>query len=490
VKYFIIGAVSSFMLLLIVGGIFAIRAEPGSNGTGVAPSNSSAPNPPTPNPLAAAPKTPSNAPAPTAILASDVDPATSGYTILASADSGCTIFAQKPDATTVQAAIVAALHDLTRILDSKPTVQGAFADVQQQHRGGATFTGKLKGLAIKGTIMCGIGDKGAAIIVVYDRIDAPASDWAKLTAALPMDTQMQEQSIGDGAGTISIPAAWKITSSSNLGAVIADGPDKEKVALGIGLEVVTPDSMAAGVQRQLAYSGQLTAATRMLVAPYTGPVDALKNLTPQLSEMSESNGGPSFTLDQVLQSDPVAAQLPSGQAARIYFSTTQTQSGQTVHMRAWAQMECYTVANGTWGIICNEVIGPDATFDRDLPTMLAIAKSWKLNDAVVLEHGNQNVAASNARFAAFENSMKEKQDAFDSYLKSVQHNELITERSNADFDEVIRGYRTVYDTETGDRASADLGNVNEIVNALNERDPGRYVQIPLRDEEFPLTQGQ
>ncbi len=65
----------------------------------------------------------------------------------------------------------------------------------------------------------------------------------------------------------------------------------------------------------------------------------------------------------------------------------------------------------------------------------------------------------------------------------------ITERSNADFDEVIRGYRTVYDTETGDRASADLGNVNEIVNALNERDPGRYGN-PLRDEEFPLTQGQ
>jgi hypothetical protein len=390
----------------------------------------------------------------------------------------------------VPAAIIAALHDLTHILDSKPAVQGAFADAQQQHRGGATFTGTLKGQSIKGTIMCGIGEKGATITIVYDRIDAPASDWAKLTAALPTDTQMQEQSIGDGAGTISVPAGWKITSSSNLGAVMIDGPGKQKVALGIDLEVVTPDSVAAGVQHQLAESGQLTPATRMLVAPYTAPVDALKNLSPQISEMSANNGGPSFTIDQIMQSDTVAAQLPNGQAARIYFASTDTQNGESVHMRSWMQWECYMVGNGTWGILCNQVTGPDATFDRDLPTMLAISKSWKLNDAVVMEHGNQNVAAFNARFVAFENAEKEKQDAFDDYLHSIQHNELITSRGNADFDEVIRGYRTIEDTQTGDRASADLGNVNEIVNALNERDPGRYVQIPLRDEEFPLNQGQ
>ena len=122
--------------------------------------------------------------------------------------------------------------------------------------------------------------------------------------------------------------------------------------------------------------------------------------------------------------------------------------------------------------------------------MIAISKSWKLNDSVVMEHGNQNVAASNARFAAFEASQKENQDAFDNYLHSIQHNGLITDRTNADFDEVIRGYRTIEDTQTGDRASANLGNVNEIVNSLNEHDPGRYIQIPLRDEEFPLNQGQ
>ncbi|MGA2443639.1 MAG: hypothetical protein ABSH08_22015, partial [Tepidisphaeraceae bacterium] len=382
------------------------------------------------------------------------------------------------------------LRDMTRILDSKPSVMGAFADAQQQRRGGATFNGLLKSQPAKGIIMCGIGEKGAAITIIYDRADAPKSDWAKLTAALPLDLQMQTQSFGDGAGTISIPPKWKITSASNIGSVFVEGPAQQAVSLGLGMEVLTPDSMGASVQNQLAASGQLTPVMRILVAPFTGPTEALKNLTPQLSEMSQARGGPAIRLDQILQADPVQPQFPSGQAARIYYKTTQSLNGQSTVFRAWVQLECYPVGNGMWGIYACTVSGPDSTFDANLPIMLDIAKSWKLNDAVVAQHSQQNIAASNARFQAFEQSQKEKQDAFDDYLASIQHNELIRERSNADFDEVIIGYRTVYDTETGEHRSVDLGNVDGIVNALNQGNPGRYVQIPLRDEEFPLPQGR
>ncbi|HEX4055285.1 MAG TPA: hypothetical protein VHX86_13560 [Tepidisphaeraceae bacterium] len=487
VKYFILGAAGSFVLLLIVGIIFAIKAPAGRDDAGQIADSGHVQTPDSRNLNSQIPNGPTQA---ISDSGNDVDPAAAGYTVLASSDTGWAIFAQQPDSNTVQAAIVATLHDLTRMLDDKPMVQGAFADAQQQRRGGATFTGMFHGHAIRGTIMCGIGDKGAAVTVIYARADAPAADWAKLLAALPLDAQLQEHPIGDGAGTIGIPAGWKITSSSNVGAVAVTGPGRQDVSLGLGLEVVTPDSMAAATQRQLSYGGQVNPAMRLLVAPYTAPVDALKNLTPQLSEMSQSRGGPSIVLDQILETETVPAQLPGGQAQRIYFSSDHSQNGQTVHRRAWAQMECYPVGSGTWGIYCSEVSSPDASFDRDLPTMVAIAKSWKLNDSVVQQHTQQNIAAQNQRFAAFEQSMREKQDAFDSYLKSVQHNELIQERSNANFDEVIRGYRTVYDTETGQRTSADLGNVNEIVNSLNEYDPGRYVQIPLRDEEFPLNQGQ
>ena len=46
----------------------------------------------------------------------------------------------------------------------------------------------------------------------------------------------------------------------------------------------------------------------------------------------------------------------------------------------------------------------------------------------------------------------------------------------------IRGQRTVMDTTTGEKQSVDLGNVDGIVNKLNVFQPGRYQQIPLRDE--------
>ena len=328
IKYIIAGSACTFILLLIVGAIFAIKAHVDGEDAAFAPASTStqtpiaqAPNPlaadsPASNPLAANPATSIATPQSNTGSGNDIDPATTGYTVLASANAGRTIFAQKTDATTAQAAIVATLRDLTRILDSKPAVQGAFADAQQQRRGGATFTGTLNGHFVKGTIFCGVGDKGAAVTIIYDRADAPASDWATLTAALPLDLKMREQSIGDGAGTISVPADWKISNSSNIGSVVIQGPAKQIVSLGIGMEVVTPDSMGAATQRQLANMGQLTPATRMLVAPLTGPVDALKNLMPQLSDMSQSRGGPSISLDKVIQSDAVTAQLPGGQAAR------------------------------------------------------------------------------------------------------------------------------------------------------------------------------
>ena len=56
----------------------------------------------------------------------------------------------------------------------------------------------------------------------------------------------------------------------------------------------------------------------------------------------------------------------------------------------------------------------------------------------------------------------------------------------ADQDEVIRGYRKVSDTQTGDEADVNLADSTAIVNALNENDPGRYAEIPLRDEVEPL----
>jgi hypothetical protein len=60
-------------------------------------------------------------------------------------------------------------------------------------------------------------------------------------------------------------------------------------------------------------------------------------------------------------------------------------------------------------------------------------------------------------------------------------------RGHDNYDEVLRGYRTVEDTQTMVKGSVDLGNVDKILDDLDERKPGRYRQIPLRDQADPVS---
>ena len=67
--------------------------------------------------------------------------------------------------------------------------------------------------------------------------------------------------------------------------------------------------------------------------------------------------------------------------------------------------------------------------------------------------------------------------------KSNEYAAKVRSNSNADFDEVIRGYRTVEDTQTGERREANLGYVDQIVEKMNEKEGyERDKEIPLRDQ--------
>ena len=120
--------------------------------------------------------------------------------------------------------------------------------------------------------------------------------------------------------------------------------------------------------------------------------------------------------------------------------------------------------------------------------MLAIATSLKTDAQAIQRATGRALDAQNANFQAMQRAHATQVEGFDDYMKSQQRNSLIRDRSAADFDEVIRGQRTVEDTRTGERTSVNLGNVNEIVEKLNEHDPDRYIQIPLRDEVAPLPE--
>jgi hypothetical protein len=438
------------------------------------------------NPLAAA--QPANPLVQPAAPAANANPAPfNDFQVLATTDSGKTLFIQKPQATSAQSAIQSTLPDLAKLFGSRPKPLNAFADSQQPTRGGATFSASKDSKEIHGTILCGAADRGEVVTVVYANADAPATDLATLNAALPMQSKMETHAFPDDTGSIDLPSGWTTPNETVLGGVVVNGPADQIVTLGRGIEVVTPNSPIVQMQQQAEANARAWGMAppprmRVFVAPFTGPADALKNLVPQISEFSQMANGPALSLDQIIDSHPAPANLPNGQAALVQYLIIK--GDQKFH--CIAQIETYPLGPQGWGVFFSELAAPAATFDHDAPTMWAIARSFKTNDAVIAQKTQQQIQANNQRFAAFEQSMKEKQDSFDSYMQSVKNRELVNSRTNADFDEVIRGYRTVEDTSTGEHTSVDLGKVDDVVNKLNEADPGRYKQIPLRDEEYPV----
>src|SRR5260370_20481977 len=282
--------------------------------------------------------------------------------------------------------------------------------------------------------------------------------------------------VAGGSGTSSIPGGGRIATSTPPGGVIVDGPNGQRVALGAGVEILDSRSPMAGMAQQL---GQ---ADNVLIAPFADPDRALVSLAQQLNQRAQSRGEPTETLDRYLDVQPLRAILPGGRAQAVYYASTIVKGGSAVAYRTRAQLESYVLGDGeAWGLYFGALVtAPDATFDRDQPTLIAIAKSWQLDDARVQANTRAIIAEQNRRVAAFEDAMRANQAAFDAYLHSVQNASVVRSRGNADFDEVIRGVRTVEDTAIGERALVDLGNVHDVVDRMNRIDPGRYREIPLR----------
>ena len=122
--------------------------------------------------------------------------------------------------------------------------------------------------------------------------------------------------------------------------------------------------------------------------------------------------------------------------------------------------------------------------------MIAMVSALRENAAVIQEKTKENIDAMNARFKAQQDAHRELVATYEANNRNWEKNQKIQSRSIDDFDEVIRGYRTVQDTTTGEKTQVDLGHVDQIVDRLNEYDPGRYVQIPLRDEADPIPRGR
>jgi hypothetical protein len=490
-----------------------------------------------------------------------------GYTVAASTDSGKSLSTQKSNVTTVQAALLATLPDLAAYFDAKPTIGSAYQDAHDSTTGGATFSDTLNGQPVRGIVSCKLHDGGASIAVVYGKTDAPKADWEKLmkpsadqaatpAAASPANAsaespapaappiaqgadpnaELKQYDYPDGTGSVGLVTGWNTQSQSVLDPTVISGPADQVVILHNSVNVQTPDSMAVRQRQQMLDMQAQNAANfarrgyqmptpkplpPLMVAPFTDPTTALQNMVPQFNKRSEFNNGPSFTLDRIISSQDLTCQMPNGKRALITYAFTRTANGQAAPYRAQIMLVTtpFQGTDSAWFWFARySVQAPDATFDHDLPTMLAIVNSEKENKDREMQVANarnqqmrqmgQEIAAAGEaqRKASYEmfqqdqqtrnnihqEQMAQTQAGYDAHNQQFRDNQLQRSRSAADFNESIIGTRTIYDTVTGQSGYANLTDVNGVVDSLNQvaLDPNRFVQIPLRDQLYPLPPGK
>ena len=508
----------------------------------------------------------SSAAAATSAASSD---APAGYTVEVSTDTGKSLATKKPNVTTVTAALLATFPDLQTYFGNQPTIGSAYQDAHDPSTGGATFGATYQGQPVRGIVSCKLHDGGASISVIFGRTNAPKADWEKLMASptaqanaaaptgagqtgvqapvpgTPADSSksagsLTDYSYADGTGSVGLADGWKTQSQSALDPTPIVGPADQVVMLHNSVNVSPTDSPAV-LQRQrlldMQAQNQANFARNgfhlpppkplppLLVADFTDPVTAVKDMIPQFSKRSEFNNGASFTLDQINSSQDLPCALPNGKRGLINYSITRTLNGQSSHFRAQLVLvmvpfqppgQSKPVA---WMWFARySVQAPEATFDHDLPLMMAMVNSEKVDqnratqvaqarNQQMQQMGQQMLAAQQAQYQAMNNMAKQNaetqykihqeqqaqtQAGYDAHNQQFRNDQLQRSRNSADFDESIIGTRTIYDTVTGQSGYANLTDVNGVVDSLNQAalDPNRFVQIPLRDQLYPIPQSK
>jgi hypothetical protein len=388
---------------------------------------------------------------------------------------------------------------------------------------------------MKGVVSCKLVDKGAAVTVIYCKADAPAAEWSKLTAepappaadaapdaAKVLGDNAQVYQFPDGTGSITIAEGWKTQAPSAIGPIFIQGPGEQGIFIGSSIMVYTPESpmlkMMQQNQARMRQMGVKSPPPPMFVGEFTDPAQAMKDLTPQMSQLSQSRGGPAVQLDEITSEKDIPAGVPNGKAAIVTWKVTRTLNGEAKHYRGSQKIQMSQMPQGsTWMYVSTGFTAPADTFDHDKTIMFAMINSENVDADVVARRlremneqemamiKQQGEASSAALQASHDQFMRDQAQRFaDGQARHAeqeagyaahnqQFNEYENQRSRNKDNQVeqILGYRTVYDTQTGLSTTADLSDVNGVVNSLNAAalDPNRFVQIPLRDQQDP-TVGQ
>ena len=120
----------------------------------------------------------------------------------------------------------------------------------------------------------------------------------------------------------------------------------------------------------------------MLVAEFTDPVQAMKDLAPQFSQFSQSKGGPATHLDEIISHQDIPSPLNNGKAAVISWNMTRTVNGESKQYRGIERVQMAPIGQGSWMMTATGFTAPVEAFERDRRLMFAMTQTVKVNPEV------------------------------------------------------------------------------------------------------------
>jgi len=419
-------------------------------------------------------------------------PTPNGYTVLGSSQYGYTVTTEKPNANSTTDALLATFPELAAIFDGHPTISGAYDDSQSHRIGGASFTAQIHGQAVKGFVACRPAAQGSTVTVICCQSNTPNDELAKLTqslaatandgAAVQPSVPVTTYQFPDGSGSIDLPDGWHATDGSSCRSIVqVIGPANQQFILGFKVQVHTPD--APEVQA-LQMSGAPTGG--MFISAWDTPTQVMLNIMPAMNALEQSANLNRSRIDRVISSQKAAAGMATGSAETVIADVTwTTANGSELPCRRISRIDLEPMMQGEFMYFSSYFETPRDKMDEDLPAMLQISGSLRPNQQALDDSSRLQANLSQIWFAGEQYAAAERYEAAHEQIQDIDHNMNIMHRSNADADEEILYVRTMLDTHTGEETDENLGDIDGIVSRLNENDPGRYVEIPLRDQLYP-----
>ena len=376
----------------------------------------------------------------------------SGFSVSArNGDSGRALTGSFTAGRSARGAFGAALRRVSPYFDRAPVIVSAVGDVQDQQVQ-AFFRGVYQGAPVRGLMVVTAQNGTGRAAVLFDRENLFARSLPVLAksmaASMPRPqggaevrqspVSLQRTQLSDGSGWISLAPGWRITGAFK-GTVDAVGPNGETMSLGGYQQVVNyryPDHM---------------------FGPYRPPWPAFAHYVDTANKMALSSRRASIRL---IEQTP--DQFQGGQAAWLAYELV----FEGTPYRGIAWVATAPLADGSWFFYCSYAGAPADRFPRELPTLVAMWKSWGVSQAVFRE-----------RMDAALRSMKETYRI----MQEIHDNQSRThDNVNYAWDQTIRGVTMIEHVTTGARGEVNTNDAQSIVDEMN-RQGYHFRVVPINE---------